>query len=66
MGITIHYRGAIASLDRVEDFEDRVLDLALELGGQAHIWRTACDTDPRGWSAASSSTCAPDRTRRAS
>jgi hypothetical protein len=46
MGITIHYRGVLADLDRVEDFEDRVLDLALELGGQAHIWRTACDTDP--------------------
>jgi hypothetical protein len=46
MGVTIHYRGAIANLDRVEDFEDRVLDLALELGGQARIWRTACDHDP--------------------
>lgn len=46
MGITISYRGAIASLDRVEDFEDRVLDLALELGGQARIWRTAADKDP--------------------
>ena len=46
MGITIHYRGVIANLDRVEDFEDRVLDLALELGGQAHIWRTASDKDP--------------------
>ena len=46
MGITIHYRGAIADLDRIEDFEDRVLDLALELGGQAHIWRTAADKDP--------------------
>jgi hypothetical protein len=46
MGITISYRGAIASLDRVEDFEDRVLDFALELGGQAHIWRTASDKDP--------------------
>ena len=46
MGITISYRGAIASLDRIEDFEDRVLDLALELGGQARIWRTAADKDP--------------------
>ena len=46
MGITIHYRGVLKDLDRVEDFEDRVLDLALELGGQAHIWRTSCDTDP--------------------
>jgi len=46
MGITISYRGVLANLDRVEDFEDRVLDLALELGGQAHIWRTASDKDP--------------------
>ena len=46
MGITISYRGAIANLDRIDDFEDRVLDLALELGGQAHIWRTAADKDP--------------------
>jgi hypothetical protein len=46
MGITIHYRGAIADLDRIEDFEDRVLDLALELGGQARIWRTSADKDP--------------------
>lgn len=46
MGITVHYRGTLKDLDRVEDFEDRVLDLALEFGGQAHIWRTSCDTDP--------------------
>ena len=46
MGITVHYRGTLKDLDRVEDFEDRVLDLALDLGGQAHIWRTSCDTDP--------------------
>ncbi len=47
MGVTISYRGSLAGLDRVEDFEDRVLDLALELGGQARIWRTANDDDPR-------------------
>ncbi|MGA2257737.1 MAG: hypothetical protein ABSG53_24000, partial [Thermoguttaceae bacterium] len=46
MGITISYRGVLANLDRVEDFEDRVLDLALELGGQAHLWRTTADNDP--------------------
>ena len=40
MGVTIFYRGSLADLDRIEDFEDRVLDLALELGGQARIWRT--------------------------
>ncbi len=41
MGVTISYRGSLADLDRIEDFEDRVLDLALELGGQAELWRTA-------------------------
>ena len=35
MGMTVHYRGNLKDLDRVEDFEDRILDLALELGGQA-------------------------------
>jgi hypothetical protein len=47
MGVTIFYRGSLTDLDRVEDFEDRVLDLALELGAQATIWRTANDDDPR-------------------
>jgi hypothetical protein len=47
MGITISYRGSLKDLDRVEDFEDRVLDLALELGGQARIWRTTNDDDPQ-------------------
>jgi hypothetical protein len=47
MGVTIHYRGWLAELGRVEDFEDRLLDLALELGGQAQIWRNAADADPR-------------------
>ena len=47
MGIAIFYRGSLGDLDRVEDFEDRALDLALELGGQARIWRTSSDNDPR-------------------
>ncbi|NLS98232.1 MAG: hypothetical protein GXX96_39385 [Planctomycetaceae bacterium] len=33
MGITVSYRGSIADLARVEDMEDRVIDLALEVGG---------------------------------
>jgi hypothetical protein len=41
MGVTVSYRGSLADLNRIEDFEDRVLDLALELGGEANIWRTA-------------------------
>jgi hypothetical protein len=46
MGITIAYRGRLADLSRIEEFEDRVLDLALEVGGQAQIWRTCADDDP--------------------
>ncbi len=46
MGITIHYRGQFADLDRVEDFEDRVLDLVLDLGGKAQVWRSTAEDDP--------------------
>lgn len=48
MGITVHYRGSLANLDRIVDFEDRVLDLALELGGQGRIWRSKAKENPRG------------------
>jgi hypothetical protein len=47
MGITIAYRGRLADLERIEDFEDRLLDLALEVGGQAQIWRSFADKDRR-------------------
>src|SRR5438105_6218681 len=47
MGITIAYRGRLADLTRIEDFEDRLLDLALELGGQAQIWRSHAEKDPQ-------------------
>ena len=46
MGVTVHYRGQFADLDRVEDFEDRVLDLVLDLNGKAEIWRSTADDDP--------------------
>jgi hypothetical protein len=45
IGITIRYRGRLADLSRVEDFEDRLLDLALDLGGQAQIWRSSAEGD---------------------
>ena len=35
MGITVAYRGRLADLTRIEDFEDRLLDFALEVGGLA-------------------------------
>jgi hypothetical protein len=46
MGITIAYRGRLADLTRIEDFEDRLLDLVLEVGGQAQIWRSHAVQDP--------------------
>lgn len=46
MGITIHYRGSLVDLSRVEDFEDRVIDLALALGGDCRVWRSASEHNP--------------------
>ena len=45
MGITIHYQGKIAELERIEEFEDRVIDMALEIGATVRIWRTSSDHD---------------------
>lgn len=45
MGVTIHYRGSIADLSRIEEFEDRVIDLALAVGGNCRVWRSANDRD---------------------
>jgi hypothetical protein len=46
MGVTIHYRGSLADMSRVEDFEDRVIDLALSVGGNPRLWRSADESDP--------------------
>jgi hypothetical protein len=40
MGVTIHYRGKLDQLSRVEDLEDRILELALALGGTGRVWRS--------------------------
>jgi hypothetical protein len=47
MGITIAYRGRLADLTNIEDFEDRLLDFALEVGGMAQIWRSQADDSMR-------------------
>jgi hypothetical protein len=47
MGMSIAYRGTLADISRVEDFEDRLLDLALDVGGMAQIWRSHSDSDPK-------------------
>jgi hypothetical protein len=45
MGISIAYRGRLADLTRVMDLEDRLVDLALEIGGLAQIWRSHAEGD---------------------
>jgi hypothetical protein len=47
MGVSVAYRGRFADPGRIEDFEDRLLDLALEIGGLARIWRSYAEDDPR-------------------
>ena len=42
----MHYRGRLADLARIEDFEDRLVDFALEIGGLVRIWRTWADDNP--------------------
>ena len=46
MGITIAYRGRLADCTRIEDFEDRLVDCALEMGAQVQIWRSWADDNP--------------------
>lgn len=46
MGITIHYRGTMDDVSQIEDMEDRVIDLAVALGGRATVWRSFADHDP--------------------
>jgi hypothetical protein len=46
MGVTIAYRGRLTDLSRVEDFEDRLVDCALEINAQVRLWRTWADDKP--------------------
>jgi hypothetical protein len=46
MGICVHYRGRLEDLSRIEDFEDRVIDLALAIGGNVRLWRSAANATP--------------------
>jgi hypothetical protein len=47
MALTVYYRGRLDDLDRLDDLEDRVLDVALELGAMVHVIREASKTEPR-------------------
>lgn len=46
MGTAIHYRGTVADIDRVEELEDRVVDMALVIGAVAQVWRSWPGDDP--------------------
>ncbi len=46
MGVTIAYRGRLADFARLEDFEDRLIDCALEMGALVQIWRSLADDNP--------------------
>ena len=46
MGMTIHYRGTMDDISRVDEMEDRVVDLVFALGGKATIWRSYADDGP--------------------
>jgi hypothetical protein len=46
MGITIAYRGRLADPARIEDFEDRLVDCALEMDAPVQVWRSWADHNP--------------------
>jgi len=41
MPIAVRFRGALAKPERIETFEDHLVEVAVELGGYARIWRSA-------------------------
>jgi hypothetical protein len=49
MGITVQYRGALRKPEQIEAFEDRIVELAVEMDGMAQIWRSSAEENkPRG------------------
>lgn len=46
MGVTVHYRGRISQTRLIETFEDRIIELALDVGGMARIWRSCPEDHP--------------------
>ncbi len=47
MGVVVRFRGRLEDFSQLEPLEDRVVDLALDLGGQARIWRSSSNADRR-------------------
>jgi len=46
MDVSVRYRGTLQDPALVETFEDRIVDLALEVDGYARIWRSASKETP--------------------
>lgn len=46
MGLTVHYRGSLDDLSRVEEFEDCVVQFVFAVGGKPTIWRSFADGNP--------------------
>src|SRR5271170_4233710 len=46
MGMTVRYRGRLDDLARLEELEDRLVEVAIVAGGYARIWRSVSRTDP--------------------
>lgn len=46
MGITIHYRGTLDDLSRIEEFEDSVVRSVFAMRGKPTIWRSFADGNP--------------------
>lgn len=46
MSVTVHFRGRISQTRLIETFEDRIIELALDVGGMARIWRSCPEDRP--------------------
>ena len=46
MGVSVRYRGQIDDLERIEEFEDRVMAVVYSLGGQINVWRSYSEEWP--------------------
>lgn len=47
MAVTISFRGRLRDLERVETLEDRIVELSMDVGGYAQIWRSSCEATPQ-------------------
>jgi hypothetical protein len=46
MGVAVNFRGRLDDFSRLEPLEDRVVDIAIALGGSVRIWRSTSGKNP--------------------